>query len=143
MRVFFYGLFMDASLLAGKGIVSADVKPAFVDGYELRIGERATLAGRPGSRAYGVVMDIASDKVDELYAEKSVADYEPEILNVQLMDDTQVEATCYNLPGDKVQGFSKEYADALVILATRLQFPASYLEEIRQAGNVPPKPVVR
>ena len=133
MRVFFYGLFMDESLLATKGIESSEVNLGFVDGYALRIGERATLVRCPGSRAYGAVMDIAPGEATELYAEASVADYLPEPVTVELMDGTQIEATCYNLPGDKITGANKEYAGSLLKVASRLGFPDSYLEQIRRA----------
>ena len=132
MRVFFYGLFMDESLLAAKGIEPSEVNPGFVDGYELRIGERATLVRRPDSRAYGAIMDVAPGEVTELYAEASVADYLPGPVLVELMDGTKVEATCYNLPGDKVTGANKEYAELLLDVATRLDFPESYLDQIRR-----------
>lgn len=132
MRIFFYGLFMDESLLATKGIVPSTAKPGFVDGYGLRIGERATLVRRSDSRAYGVLMDIAPGEAAVLYAEESVADYVPESVLVELMDGTQVDAICYNLPDDKVTGANEEYARALLELATRLEFPGVYLDQIRQ-----------
>lgn len=133
VRVFFYGLFMDENLLATKGVEPSEVNPGFLEGYDLRIGERATLVRRPGGRACGVVMNIAPGEVTELYAEESVADYQPEPVTVQLMDGTQTEATCYNLPGDRVTGASKEYAEALLSIASRLGFPESYLDQIRRA----------
>ena len=135
MRVFFYGLFMDVSLLATKGIVPSAAVRGFVDDFGLHIGERATLVRRPDSRAYGVLMDIAPGEVAELYAEKSVADYVPEPVLVELTDGTQVNATCYNLPGGKVTGANKEYAKALLEVATRLEFPDSYLDQMRQASS--------
>jgi hypothetical protein len=133
VRVFFYGLFMDESLLATKGIEPSELNLGFVDGYVLRIGERATLVRRQDSRAYGAMMDIAPSEATELYAEDSVADYLPEPVTVELMDGTKVEATCYNLPGDKVTGANKDYANSLLDVASRLGFPDSYLDQIRQA----------
>ena len=133
MRVFFYGLFMDENLLKSKGIEPAEVSVGFVDGYGLRIGERATLVRRPDSQAYGAMMDIAPGEAKELYAEDSVADYLPESVTVELMDGTQVEATCYNLPSDKVAGANKDYANSLLDVASKLGFPDSYLDQIRQA----------
>ena len=65
MRVFFYGLFMDEHVLAGKGIEPSKVDLGFVDGYALRIGERATLVRRAGERAYGAAMDI--EPASEMY----------------------------------------------------------------------------
>ena len=103
-----------------------------MDGYGLRIGERATLVRRSDSRAYGVLMDIAPGEAAVLYAEESVADYVPESVLVELMDGMQVDAICYNLPADKVTGANEEYARALLELATRLEFPGVYLDQIRQ-----------
>lgn len=135
MNVFFYGLFMDEGLLAGKGVRPSSVNTGFIDGYELRIGERATLVPRPGGRAYGAVMDIAQAEATALYAEASVADYRPEPVVVELTDGTQVEATCYNLPADKISGTNKDYAAALLKVAARLGFPDGYLDEIGQMSS--------
>lgn len=133
MRVFFYGLFMDEGLLATKGIEPSKVEIGFVDGFELRIGERATLVRRADSRAYGALMEIASNEVARLYAEESVSGYLPEPVIVELKNGTQVEATCYNLPVAEVTGTNDEYADALLELATRMDLPESYLDQIRRA----------
>lgn len=140
MKVFFYGLFMDEILLARKGILPSEVSPGFVDGYRLRIGERATLERSPVSRAYGVVMDIGPGEAAALYAEGSVADYVPEIVEVELMVGSKLEATCYNLPAGKVAGTNMDYAKSLLAIASRLGFPDSYLAEIRGAGTDPGTP---
>jgi hypothetical protein len=124
---------MDESFLKTKGIKPNKVSVGFVNGYGLRIGERATLVRRPDGRAYGTMMDISPGEAKELYAEDSVADYLPEPVTVELMDGTQIEATCYNLPSDKVTGANKDYAASLLDVAIRLGFPDSYLDQIRQA----------
>ena len=124
---------MDESLLATKGIRPSEVQLGFVEGYGLRIGERATLVRRPGSRSYGAVMEITPSETTELYAEQSVADYLPVPVIAELMDGTQVEATCYNLPSDRASGTNKAYAESLLEIAIRLGFPDSYLDQIRQA----------
>lgn len=133
MKVFFYGLFMDENLLATKGIVPAEAHVGFVDGYGLRIGARASLVSCADARAYGVVMDIARSEAATLYAEESVSDYVPEPVLVELMDGTPVEATCYNLPGDRIAGANGDYAAALLKVASRLGFPDDYLDQIRRA----------
>jgi len=133
VRVFFYGLFMDESLLTSKVIKPADVSIGFVDGYRLRIAERATLVHHFDGRAYGAMMDIVAGEATKLYAEESVEDYLPEPVTVELMDGTQAEATCFNLPSDKVTAANKEYAESLLHIATRLGFPDFYLEQIRRA----------
>ncbi len=134
MNVFFYGLFMDEDLLAKKGISPSKAEVGFVDGFALRIGERATLIRSADTRSYGVMMNISSDQANELYAESSVADYVPESVTVELLNGSKVKASCYNLPVDKVTGTNKVYAQALLEVANRLGLPESYLVEIRQAG---------
>ena len=135
MKVFFYGLFMSESLLATKGIRPTNIRVGFVDDYGLCIGKRATLIPRHGARAYGVVMVIAPSEVTELYADDSVADYVPEPVTVEFMDGTNVQASCYNLPSEKVSGTNKTYAESLLEVATKLQLPESYLDQIGQSAK--------
>lgn len=135
-RVFFYGLFMDEALLASKGVHATEPMLAFVDGYSLRIGERATLVPEPNGRAYGVLMKIASNDAAALYSEPSVADYVAEPVVVTLLEGTRVPAVCYNLPAAKLVGTNPEYAAALLALATKLGLPESYLGGIRNAADL-------
>ena len=138
MNVFFYGLFMDENRLAKNGIVPSDVAIGYIDGFRLRIGERATLQPHAGARAYGVMMNVSAEDLARLYAERSVADYVPEIVKVRLLNGSDADASCYNLPGDKVAGFNREYAEALLELATSLGLPEPYLGQIRQAVSAGP-----
>ena len=75
IMVFFYGLFMDQSLLASKGVHPTELAIGYLDGYGLCIGDRATLLPEAHSRAYGVLMKIAAEDAAALYSERSVADY--------------------------------------------------------------------
>ena len=133
IMVFFYGLFMDESLLASKGVRPTEPTIGYVDGYGLRIGKRATLLPEANSRAYGVLMKIASKDTAALYSEQSVSDYVAEPVVVTLPGDIQVSAVCYNLPAAKLVGANPEYAAALLALATKLGLPDSYLRHIRNA----------
>jgi hypothetical protein len=134
MNVFFYGLFMDEALLAKKGITPSNAEVGFVDEYALRIGERATLVSSAGARSYGILMNISSDQAKELYSDKSVADYVPESVIVELLSGSKAEAKCYNLPVDKVTGTNMTYAEALLEVASKRGLPESYLVEIREAA---------
>ena len=134
MDVFFYGLFMDEALLAKKGITPSSAEVGYVDEYALRIGERATLVSSAGARSYGILMNISSDQAKELYSDKSVADYVPESVIVELLGGSKAEAKCYNLPVDKVTGTNKTYAEALLEVASKRGLPESYLVEIREAA---------
>lgn len=132
VAVFFYGLFMDASLLASKGVNPSRVGVGYIDGYGLRIGRRATLVPEAGKRAYGVLMTIRMEDLNALYSHESVVDYIPETVSVALPDGSYETAVCYTLPPGELQGTNPEYARALLELAGRLALPDSYLREIRK-----------
>lgn len=134
-KVFFYGLFMDESLLAAKGIRPSASSSGYVEGFRLHIGERATLLAESNSRSYGVLMEIAADEAQALYSDKSVCDYVAEPVVVHLANDRQVAAVCYNLPATKLTGTNPQYAAALLALATRLGLPDGYLAHIRSAAE--------
>ena len=131
IRVFFYGLFMDESLLASKGVSPSNATVGYVDGYGLRIGRRATLVPDAANRAYGVLMTLRADDVRALYSHESVADYVSEPVSVVLPDGTVEAAVCYNLPKHHLVGANPEYANALLILAGKLGLPDDYLQQIR------------
>jgi hypothetical protein len=130
-KVFFYGLFMDESLLASKGIRPESSAIGYVEGFRLHIGERATLLPAQGSRSCGVMMELTADQVAALYSDDSVSDYVAEPVVVHLRDGRQVAAVCYNLPVSKLTGTNRQYAADLLALATMLGMPESYLAHIR------------
>jgi Gamma-glutamyl cyclotransferase, AIG2-like len=130
--VFFYGLFMDVTLLREKRVEPANVRPASVPGFALRIGQRATLVPGPNGRAYGLLMELSHDEVDELYSEPSVRSYRPEAVLVKLADGSRRPALCFNLVAPPAVGETNaEYASKLRDLAKRLQFPEDYVGSIR------------
>ena len=130
VAVFFYGLFMDESLLASKGVHPSRAAVGYLDGYALRIGSRATLLPNETSRAYGVLMTVRPEDVDVLYSDPSVADYVSEPVSVVLPDGTVESAVCYNLPESKLEGTNPQYAKSLLALATQLNLPSTYLDQI-------------
>ena len=129
--MFFYGLFMDAGSLRARGAEPVGIRVASVPGFALRVGHRATLVPAAGDRAYGVVMELAHDEIERLYADPSVQAYRPEAVLAELADGTRVPALCYNLvvppsPGEA----DPEYAAKLRDLARRLELPADYVARI-------------
>jgi len=132
VMVFFYGLFMDESLLASKGIHASSAIAGYVDGYGLRIGRRATLVPDETRRTYGILMAVPTDGVKALYADEGLADYVPESVSVQLPDGTLAPAVCYLLPAGKLEGTNAQYAKSLRALAGKLGFPDTYLRQIEE-----------
>jgi len=58
VEVFFYGLFMDEEILRGKGLEPEGGEIAAIDGFALRIGQRAALVSAPGAKVYGLVFSL-------------------------------------------------------------------------------------
>jgi hypothetical protein len=137
VAVFFYGLFMDESGLAAKGVVPSRAIFCHLDGYTLRIGRRATLVPDGTGRTYGVIMTLPAAGAEALYSEEGVADYVPEPVTVVLPDGTAEPAVCYNLPENLLEGTNPVYASSLLTLATKLGLPDEYLRHIRSQGNEP------
>ena len=130
--LFFYGLFMDETLLMRKGVKPANLRRAFLEGYSLVIGERAALVQKPEETVHGIVFSLTQDEIDSLYSEPSVQDYRPEPVLAHLTDGSVIPAVCFNLrelrPRDRP---NSEYAAKLRALATRLGLPESYVNQIR------------
>jgi hypothetical protein len=131
IAVFFYGLFMDPDALRQRGVHPTDVRRGCVQGFELRIGQRATLVPDSNSRVHGMLMSLSHDEIDRLYAEPSVSSYRPEAVGCELEDGSRAPALCFNLteppsPHER----NAEYAERLRGLARRLELPASYVDGI-------------
>lgn len=136
-KIFFYGLFMDRSLLTEKGLHPEIVGHAVLPDYRIHIGERATLLPSASSRAYGIVMELTEQEARALYSEPSVVEYIPERVQVELLATGEVvEAFCYNLPrGLGLAGTNPKYATRLSQLVETLQFDSAYVEEIAAFGE--------
>jgi hypothetical protein len=132
IEVFFYGLFMDADFLRGKGADPINIRAACVPGFALRIGQRATLLRIPDARVYGILMELTHVEIEQLYSEASVRAYRPEAVLAELTDGSRVPALCFNLlvpPGPEEA--NPEYAAKVRDLARRLGLPSGYAESIR------------
>ena len=128
---FFYGLFMDAELLGSLGVHPANPRRAFVEGYELRIGERATLVPSADSRAYGMVFALTQDELDRLYDAPGLTQYQPEWLTVKEIQGEPFEAVCYVLPhAPHSLESNSDYAAQFRDVLTKLGFPNEYIESI-------------
>jgi hypothetical protein len=137
IRIFFYGLFMDARLLREKGLHPTLVGPAELPGYQIHIGNRASLIPSRQSTSYGMLIDLPGEEATTLYSAPDVSDYRPDNVNAILLNDRTTQTSrCYNLPPDKLGvGTNAEYAEQLSALVLELGFPPAYASEIaRHSG---------
>ncbi len=135
MEVFFYGLFMDVTILRKNGIKPSNPRKGYLNDYALKIGNRASLIPCKNEKSYGIVMTIDNDAIYNLYAEASVADYIPEEVNIITTTNDSIMATCYNLPPELLTGTNESYAISLYKLAKREGFPDDYLEKIKKMAG--------
>ena len=128
---FFYGLYMDETVLAGAGVAPRSPRKACAHGYALRIGKRATLVKARGSVAWGMVYALTPDDLAKLYGAPGLEVYRPEEIEVALENRAIVPARVYNLaqppaPDER----NPDYAEKLKAAMTRLGFPAEYVAGI-------------
>ncbi|HET6594060.1 MAG TPA: gamma-glutamylcyclotransferase family protein [Anaerolineales bacterium] len=129
--VFFYGLFMDEDLLRAKGVMPMDISPAFVPGFQLCIGNRATLVPAQSGRVFGQIASLSHEELEQLYSEPGLQAYRPEAVLAQLLTGENRPALCFNLlDPPSPQERNPEYAAKLRALAQRLDFPADYVASI-------------
>lgn len=129
--VFFYGLFMDTSVLKNYGINPVNVRQAYVDDFELRIGQRATLLPARGERAYGMVIALKHHELNQLYSGPGLTEYRPEAVLAKIISGGAIPALCYNLTVEPKSGeCNPEYALRLKETLRTLSFPATYVESV-------------
>lgn len=130
--IFFYGLFMDEQLLAGKGVRPDDIRPAAVPGFALRIGARAALVPTPTGQVHGLLMKLTHEDIERLYSEPTVRAYRPEPVLAVVRDGETVAALCYNLPeAPSPTERNPEYVAKLRSLAQRVGLPSNYVVSIQ------------
>ena len=129
--VLFYGLFMDEELLRAKGVMAMDIRPAFVIGFQLRIGNRAALVPATSGRVFGRIVSLSHVELEQLYSEPGLQAYKPEAVLAQLANGKTLPALCFNLvEPPSLEERNPDYASRLRALAERLDFPADYVASI-------------
>ena len=128
---FFYGLYMDETVLAGAGVTPRAPRRASAHGYALRIGKRATLVAAPGSIAWGMVYALTPHDLAKLYGAPGLEVYRPEQIEVALENRAIIPVRVYNLAQPPAADErNPDYAEKLKAAMTRLGFPADYVARI-------------
>lgn len=128
---FFYGLFMAGEILREKGVEPSNPRRAHVEGFALRIGDRATLVPDAGGRVYGMVFALTHAELDRLYGAPGLEHYHPEAVLAQPLAGTPTAALCYNLrEAPQPHERNPEYAGRLQRVLSALDFPADYVASL-------------
>ena len=129
--VFFYGLFMDETLLRAQGLQPQGVEQATVEGFALQIGQRATLVPSADRTVHGVLFSLTLAELNKLYSDPSVAAYRPHAVLARLPDGQSVPALCYSLPNPPPSEADSEYAVKLRAVAEKVRLPRDYIDSLR------------
>ncbi len=129
---FFYGLYMDETVLAKAGVTPRSARKARLDGFALKIGQRATLVRDSGGIVWGMVFALTSDDLAKLYGGPGLDAYRPEEVEVALENRAIIPARVYNLPqAPAPDERNPDYVAKLKAVLTRLGFPADYIADVR------------
>ena len=132
VEAFFYGLYMDLDVLREVGVAPLAPRKAYVDGFALRIGRRATLLPSAGARAYGMLYAVTHTELELLYTAPGLEQYRPEAVMARPLDGAPTTpALCYNLleapaPHER----NPEYAARLQRALGKLAFPPEYVASV-------------
>jgi len=122
---------MDSNILRESQVVGVSPRRAYVDGYVLSIGRRATLVPTSGARAYGMVYALTHDELEKLYTAPGLEQYQLETILAHSMEGETLPTLCYNLreaPGPNEA--NTEYAARLRAVLGKLEFPPEYIASI-------------
>ena len=129
---FFYGLFMDVQVLRQAGTNPSNVRRAYVAGFSLRIGQRATLVPSPGSRAYGMLIALTHTELERLYGAPGLELYRPEAVIAHSLEGETIPALCYNLvQAPEPHERNPEYVKRLRETLENLGFPTEYIASVK------------
>lgn len=129
--VFFYGLYMDETVLADAGVTPRSPRKACADGFALSIGRRATLVRAPGSVVWGMVYALTPEELAKLYGASGLESYQPEDIEVVLENRAIIPARVYTLPTPPAaEEPNPDYVETLKRVLTRLGMPADYIAGI-------------
>src|SRR5262245_36713321 len=127
----FYGRFMDVDILRENQVTPVNPRPAYVEGFALRIGKRAMLLPSPGGRAFGMLISLTHRELGRLYSGPGLEQYRPEAVLVRTLAGQPVAALCYNLPDAPLpEERNPEYAVRLQGVLRKLNFPPEYVASV-------------
>jgi hypothetical protein len=129
---FFYGSYMNTSVLAEAGLRPDRFLVARLAGYEIRIEPRANLVAAPGGEVYGVLAEATHAELARLYAHAQDVlgeTYVPHPVLVET-DEGARPALCYISPSMAPRAAERAYVDRILAPARQFGFPAEYIARL-------------
>lgn len=129
--VFFYGLYMDPEILEQKSVEPRNPRRAVVEGFELRIGNKATLLRAEGKLVHGVVYSLTHAEINTLYWGAGLDEYKSEALLAGI-NGNYIAVLCCNLLNPPAEDESNpEYESKLRASMERLRVPVIFQTDLK------------
>ena len=139
VRVFFYGSYMNPTVLREVGIVPERFEVARLDGYDFRIAPRANVVPSLQHSVYGVLVEATHAELDRLYAHARDVlgeTYLPHPVLTQTDSGGWFPALCYIASAMAPQRADPAYIERIVKAARDFGFPSWYIERLESAARV-------
>lgn len=130
---FFYGSYMNRSVLREVGLAPERLEVARLDGYDIRVAPRANLVPSPEHCVYGVLAEATHAELARLYAHAQDVlgeTYLPHPVLTQALSGGWRPALCYIAPGMSPAPPDPAYLERILAPARELGFPHSYMARL-------------
>lgn len=149
ISTFFYGSFMDRSVLKQLGVAVEASEPAMLPGFQIELRPRVNLHRSDRHIVHGAVMSLTHDELTRLYglghkdlqalgvtvpAGDPTDLYQPEAVVVALANGAWRAATCYIADQQTPADPSDAYVQSVVAAARTLRLPDWYIEHLQSFG---------
>jgi Gamma-glutamyl cyclotransferase, AIG2-like len=139
VRVFFYGSYMNRSVLREAQLSPERFEVARLDGFDIRIAPRANLVPSPKHCVYGLLAEATHAELARLYAHaKEVLGerYLPYPVLARTRDEAFWPALCYIAPSMAPAEADPAYVDRIVKPAREFGFPEWYIARLESSGSL-------
>jgi cation transport regulator ChaC len=131
--VFFYGSYMNRSVLAESELVVAELEPARLSGWDIAIRPRANVVRSEMGTVHGVLARLSHDELTKLYAHAQTVlgeTYLPEAVLTETRTGAWRPALCYICPEMAPRPAAADYVDRIVDAACEHGLPADYVARL-------------
>ncbi|MBI3845467.1 MAG: gamma-glutamylcyclotransferase [Planctomycetes bacterium] len=132
---FFYGSYMNFSVLREVDLVLETFEVAKLSGFDIVIRPRANLVRSSECCVYGIVATATHGELARLYAhakEKLGETYVPEAVLVETRGGTWRPALCYICPAMEPRPAAADYVERIVAPARQFGFPEWYVARLER-----------
>lgn len=136
--VFFFGAYINFSVLREIDLIPEEYRVATLGGFKLSIEPSATLTREPGSTVWGIIATATHEELRRLYVEHAKiflgGDYFPRAVTVTDTNDNIIPALCYICDDMKPVPAKADYIEQIARPAEEYGFPKEYVKMIRSFG---------